>query len=117
MRRHQDEPEKDRQRQRLGGLKHFRPSKSVGFEFRAADPASFSSKGNLVDTTTGLGVEGGAQLQVELCDAPPADGGDQIAITFYRKTGGFWYTIKWTGVKTVKKLIESGGTISITPGM
>ena len=88
----------------------------MGFEFRAADPASFSSKGNLIDITTGASIEGGAQLQVELCDASPANGGDQIAITFYRKTGGVWYTIKWTGVKTVKKLIDSG-VISVTPGL
>ena len=53
---------------------------------------------------------------MELCDTVPANGGDQIAITFYRKTGGVWYTIKWTGVKTVKKLIDSG-VISVTPGL
>ena len=61
-------------------------------------------------------MEGSAQLQVELCDTVPANGGDQIAITFYRKTGGVWYTIRWTGTKTVMKLIESG-VISVTPGM
>jgi hypothetical protein len=98
---------------------HTYDIKSTSIAVLATTPAtgvaSFSSKANITDVTnpaSPIGLEGGAQLQVDLFDGGTT-ATDKIGITLFRKAGGVWFALKWDGAKTVKKDIVAGSEVSV----
>jgi trimeric autotransporter adhesin len=89
---------------------------SVSTSTTGAVIGDFSSKANLYEQISDVGlvlVEGGAALQMQ---AYRRTADQQIAITLYRKAGGIWFSSNWVRLKTQLRSINTGGEVFVSLG-
>jgi hypothetical protein len=76
----------------------------------------FSAKANLYEQMPDLSLvqyEGGAILQMQTFQNC---GIQELAITFFRKAGGIWFSSNWVNTKTERKPVSQGSVISVAGG-
>ncbi len=83
-----------------------------------ANQSIFEAKANvkeLVEISSGVyqwvSVEGNSPIRTTITDGGTT-GTDKIAVTFFRASGGIWFSNNWDGIKTNEQAIESGGFIT-----
>jgi hypothetical protein len=77
--------------------------------------ATFNGKASIQDITnptSPLPIDGNATLQVTMHDSGSPGTGDTIGITVWSKSGGMWFSSKWSGTATIEQLLD-GGDLSV----
>ena len=73
--------------------------------------ATFNGKASIQDITNPLNIisiDGNATLQVTMTDNGEPGSSDTIAITVWNKSGGLWFSSKWSGTKTLEQVLGGG---------
>ena len=73
--------------------------------------ATFTSKANITDITTGASVDAGSLLQISVKAGGPGVGTIAVQVN-NSKTGGLWYSGAWDGAKTVARVTATGVIIA-----
>ena len=76
--------------------------------------ATFQGKASIQDITNPLNpvsVDGNATLKVTMSDYGEPGSSDKIGITVWNKSGGTWFSSKWSGTATLEQPLDGGNLV------
>jgi M6 family metalloprotease-like protein len=73
--------------------------------------ATFNSKANITNVTTGTSVAGNCISQVKLTDNGQPGTTDAIALTIWNPSGGLWFASNWDGTTTIEQILGGGNLV------